>query len=546
MQKYRICFRSLLCLLQKGTGIVMKKRLISLVLVVLSILLTILPASAAASLSNFNRQRSYRNEFSDVSPDAWYYPGISGVYEYGVMDGKDGGVFDPAGRLTIAETIKIAAILHNSYSGGTQNFIQGSPWYATYVDYAVSNGIPVDTYSNYNAAATRSDFAVMLAGAFPDEAVTPVNRVDDGAIPDVFESYSYGQAVYKLYRAGVLTGADSEGSFYPGRSLTRAEAATIIMRMIDANSRVLFSLSAELSAEEIYKLASPGVFYIEIFDREGELLKTGSGFFISEAGLAVTNYHVVIGGHSAKITLDDGTVLEVAGIYDYDWKKDIALIQIEGDGFRCLEMADSSFVQTGATVYTLGSPLGLQASYTRGIVSQALREIEGAEYIQLDAPISSGSSGGALLDIHGRVIGVTSATAVGAQNINLAVPINFLAELSRTRCVPLESILIPTEYYKNYYPAPNFGTFFDVIPFALDITRSGSTYSYLVSDLPGDVDEIIDEYTHLLEQNLFDLYGYTTSRGNTYSMYYHPYSDVFLVMGIEQVRGRECFTIEIS
>ena len=505
-----------------------------------------IPAFAAASLSNFGRSRVYREGFSDVPQDAWYYAAVRDAYEYGIMDGKRSDIFDPDGKLTIAETIKIAAVLNMCYQTGTINFIQGSPWYATYVDYASQCGIPVDTYSNYGAAATRADFAAIIAGALPDEAITPINHINDGAIPDVFESYSYGSAVYKLYRAGVLTGINGEGLFYPGKSLTRAEAAAIIMRMVNADTRVSFSLSAELTAEQIYKLASPGVFYIEIFDKDKELLKTGSGFFISESGLAVTNYHVVIGGYSAKITTDDGTVMDVAGIYDYNWKKDIALIRIEGSGFKYLELADSSLVQTGATVYTLGSPLGLQASFTRGIISQALREIEGSEYIQLDAPISSGSSGGALLDSSGRVIGITSATAVGAQNINLAVPIRFLDGLSHESSVTLDSILIPAEYYKDYFPAPDFGAFFGVRVFSSDTSRGSLSYSYLLSDLTVDIDEAIDEYTHLVEQNLFDLSGYITKDDNTFTMYYHPVYGIMLTMGFEKVKGRECFTVTVS
>ena len=515
-------------------------------LAVCLVLLSALPIAAAASLSNFNSTRSYNDEFSDVSPDAWYYPGVRGVFEYGIMDGKSSASFDPAGKLTIAETIKIAATLHMVYHTGKKDFSQGTPWYAVYVDYALENGIPVGAYSNYGAAATRSDFAAMIAGALPDEAVTQINRIADGAIPDVWESYSYGPAVYKLYRAGVLTGYDSEGSFRPGLSLTRAEAAAIIMRLADSGSRVSFTLAAELTAEQIYKKASPAVFYIEIFDEDDDLIKTGSGFFISGSGLAVTNYHVVIGATSAQITTDDGAVLDVAGIYDYNWKKDIALIHIEGEGFPYLELADSSLIQTGATVYTLGSPLGLQASFTKGIVSQSLREIEGAEYIQLDAPISSGSSGGALLDTAGRVAGITSATAIGAQNINLAVPINFIMGLSRDSHVTLESILIQTKYYKDYFPAPDFGSFFGVSTFSTDISRYSASYSYLLSDLPGETDDIIDEYMHLIEQNFFDRTGYITSDGNEFTVYNHPWYYVMMTVGIEKVKGRDCFTVTVS
>ena len=525
---------------------IMKKRLIGILLVFCMSLSLAIPALGAASLSNFEAHRQYRDRFSDVSRDAWYYDGVRGAFEYGVIDGKSADIFDPSGSLTIAEAIKLASGIHKGYHTGSMDFEPGSPWYAPFVEYALEKGIIADAYRNYNAAATRSDFATIIAGALPEEAVTPINRIENGVIPDVLEHYSYGASVYNLYRAGVLTGSDDNGTFYPGRTLSRAEAATIVMRLLQANTRQSLSLANPLTAEQIYKLASPAVFFVEIFDEDGESVKTGSGFFISSSGLAVTNYHVVIGAKSAKITMDNGDIHDIAGIYDYNWKNDIALIRINVDNVPYLECADSSNIQTGATVYTLGSPLGLHASFSRGIVSQALREIEGVSYIQLDAPISSGSSGGALLDSVGRVIGVTSATAVGAQNINLAMPINLIDDLSRDSHVPLTSILIKTDYYADHYPAPDFGAFFGVKVFFSERSRGGMTYSYLLSDLRGDADEVIDEYIHLVEQNLFVHTGYYTSNGIEYKMYYNSYHDVMITCGTDVVNNRDCYSITIS
>ena len=524
----------------------MKKRIISMLLCVCLVLLFYVPALGAVSLSNFGRIRAYRGEFSDVGRSAWYFDGVRGVYEYGLMDGKGDGEFDPAGSLTVAETIKIAAVLHKCYNTGSMDFEAGSTWYAPYVEYAVENGIPADAYRNLNASAIRSDFAIIIASAMPDEAITPINSIPDGAIPDVFESYSYGQAAYKLYRAGVLTGSDSKGTFYPGRTLTRAEAAVIIMRVVNADKRAALSLAPELTAEQIYKKASPAVFYIEVLDNDGTVLKTGSGFFISGSGLAITNYHVVIGSTAMQITTDDGKVFDIAGIYDYDWKMDAALIQVDGAGFPYLEVSDPSLLLTGATVYALGSPLGLQASFSRGIVSQALREIEDSLFIQLDAAISSGSSGGALLDSTGRVVGVTSATMLGAQNINLAVPINFFSSLSLEEHVPLASILITTPYYIDHFPAPDFGAYFSVFPFNVETAWGETAYSYRLADMPGDADEVIDEWIHLVEQNLFNHTGYVTRSGVTYLMYYNSMHDVMLEFGKDTVRKHECFTVMVS
>ena len=524
----------------------MKKRLTTIALAICLAMLLTLPAFGAMSLSNFDKIRTYQDEYTDVPPDVWYFDAVRSVYERGIMGGKGAGVFDPAGTLTIAETIALASILHKGYHTGDMSFAPDTPWYKPYVDYALSNGIPADAYRNLDASATRADFAVIISSALPDEALTPINRVADGAIPDVFESYSYGQAVYRLYRAGILTGSDSAGTYFPGRTLRRSDAAVIIARIVDADTRETLFLAVELTGEQIYKKASPAVFFVEVFDEDGELVKTGSGFFISESGLAVTNYHVIIGAHSILITTDSGEVRRVAGVYDYNWKMDTALIQIEGKGFPYLELADSSRLHTGATVYTLGSPLGLQASFTRGIISQSLREIEGTEYIQLDAPISSGSSGGALLDTACRAVGVTSATMTASQNINLAVPINFYSELSRESYLPPASILIPTSYYAGHYPAPDFGAFFNIRTYNTSSSRGSVTYSYLVSDLPGGADDIIDEYSHLVEQNLFTRAGYISQDGGDFRMFYNSRHDIILSIGVEQIRNHECVTVKLS
>ena len=425
----------------------MKKRIISLTLAVclmLSLALSLTaPAFGANSLSNFAVIRTYDDEFSDVSPDAWYYEAVRAVFEHGIMDGRAGGIFDPSGQITIAETIAVAAVLHRGYTTGQLDFPSGNPWYAPYVSYAREHGFPIGAFRNLNVAATRADFALIIAGAMPEEALTPKNRIPDGAIPDVAEGFSFGPAVYRLYRAGILTGSDSYGTFFPGRTLQRAEAAAIIRRIISADARASLSLLTPLTSEQVFRLASPPVFFIEVFGEDGEEIRTGSGFFICESGVAVTNHHVIVEAHTARVTLVDGEELYVYGISDYNRLTDIAIIKIvcdEGRTFPYLEIADSSNVVTGATIYTIGSPLGLQATFSTGIISHALRFVYDMYFIQIDAPISSGSSGGALLDAHGRVIGITTATIVGAhiaQNLNMAVPINLIFDLSHEDFVPL-------------------------------------------------------------------------------------------------------------
>jgi hypothetical protein len=198
----------------------------------------------------------------------------------------------------------------------------------------------------------------------------------------------------------------------------------------------------KLTSEEIYAYCTPAVFYIEIYDRRGSLLSTGSGFFIDSDGTAVTNYHVIEEAYSAKIALaDSGKVYNVLGVYDYDATVDWAVIKVDGSGFSYLSIPeDTSTVVGGAQVYTIGSPLGLQSTMTHGIISNPARVDSGITYIQTDAPISHGSSGGALINEYGEVIGITSATYTYGSNLNLVLPITVIEGYSRANVTPLYAI----------------------------------------------------------------------------------------------------------
>ncbi len=196
----------------------------------------------------------------------------------------------------------------------------------------------------------------------------------------------------------------------------------------------------ELTPEQIYARCAPAVFYVEIYDEWGWCIKTGSGFFIRSDGLAITNYHVISGADSATITVSDtGEVYDVAGVYDYSAAEDWAVLQIDGSGFQTLEIGDPGYDVGGATVYAIGSPLGLQNTISAGIISNPARVDGGMTYIQMSAAISPGSSGGALLNKYGQVIGITSATYTSGQNLNLSIPLTYLEEMDISDYVPLHA-----------------------------------------------------------------------------------------------------------
>ena len=406
--------------------------------------------AAEPGLRNFTKTAVYQpGQFGDVAAGAWYASSVASAYELGLVNGKGSGIFHPSGNVTIAETLALACRLHKIYHTGSGEFTQGSPWYRVYADYAVAAGIiGAAEYTDYNAYATRAQFAAILGRALPTDALTEINRIDDGAIPDVTVGSSFGGEVYRLYRAGVLTGNDAAGTFAPGSSIQRSAVAAIVTRMADPSQRQKLTLTAGgLTAEQIYAKCSPAVFYIELYDESGTATSSGSGFFLDAAGTAVTNYHVIEGAHSARILRSDNDqVYTVAGVYDYDEENDWAVIKIDGSGFPYLTPGDPSAVAGGAPVFAIGSPEGLDNTISEGLISNPNRVLGGVSYIQTSAPISHGSSGGALLNKQGQVIGITSAGIDSGENLGFALPISVIQGYDDTELTPLSELAQNTSY----------------------------------------------------------------------------------------------------
>ncbi|MDR0904807.1 MAG: trypsin-like peptidase domain-containing protein [Oscillospiraceae bacterium] len=521
----------------------MKKRIISL-LVCFAVLAQFGVSSLAATLANFAEKRTFTaTTFSDVHAGDWFYENVRVCYALGLIDG-DAGLYNPSGYITVAETLKFAANLRAVYDTGSVLQQKGDVWYEVYADYAVDSGIIAEAdYPVYNARAARSDFVKILAAALPDEATTPTNEVPDGAVPDVPERYSYGAAVYEFYRAGILTGGGPDGEFYPNRPISRAEAAAVLSRIVRPEQRALIQKVSELSAEEIYAKCEPAVFYIEVLNAAGQTAKLGSGFFITPDGLAVTNCHVIADAVSAKATLSTGEKLDITGMYAYDMATDVALIQIDGTGFPTLTTADYE-PATGASVFTIGNPIGLVNSFSQGIVSTAKREIDGMRYIQIDAAISHGSSGGALLDAAGRVIGITSAGMNGGQNLNLAVPIGAISALSREKLYPFGVYPTTDKFYDGHFPAPDFGAYSGIAS-ASESTFAGSLMiSYDLTNR--DTTKLVNGYRALLEKYFFKAYPEEgVDEDGEPTVYYNYLMDVVVEFEVSTRNGITALEIEV-
>jgi serine protease Do len=156
----------------------------------------------------------------------------------------------------------------------------------------------------------------------------------------------------------------------------------------------------------------------------------GSGFIIDEDGTVVTNNHVVQGAKTVTVTLADGTKLPAA-VIGRDPSTDVAVLRIKADHkLPFIELGDSSKVKTGQWVVAMGNPFGLGGTVTAGIVSAEGRDIGDGPYdsfLQVDAPINKGNSGGPLFDQSGQVVGMNTAIlspSGGSVGIGFSIPSN--------------------------------------------------------------------------------------------------------------------------
>ena len=169
--------------------------------------------------------------------------------------------------------------------------------------------------------------------------------------------------------------------------------------------------------------AEESVVKIYCYDSAGQEVATGSGFIAFENNLCITNYHVLTEAYSIKISSSEDRTFAVEGTLVYSEEKDIAILKLKEAAFKPLSLGDSDEIKKGETVTAIGSPLGIKNTISQGVLSGRIMQ-GNMDILQVSAPISSGSSGGALFDESGNVVGVTFASFTEGQNLNLAIPIN--------------------------------------------------------------------------------------------------------------------------
>lgn len=275
------------------------------------------------------------------------------------------------------------------------------------------------------------DFTVSGAAVFA-QRIGLVSRAYDGAMTrgDLFETMR-----------DALTFPCKDGS---GTVIARLVAQGVSTR---AAANALGLLDEALTARQVADRHMAAVFRLDTYKNQKEAdanepSANASGFFISADGLAVTNYHSIEDAVHAVAVLSTGESYPVEKVIYYDPGIDIAVLRVSKtstdrnttSAFAYLELAGTEDIRPGDEVYTLGNPLGLGLAVSSGIISATGRSVERYTLpcVMNTADISKGSSGGALLNIYGRVIAVTSGAYTYGNNMYLAVPVDPVMEADLT------------------------------------------------------------------------------------------------------------------
>ena len=220
------------------------------------------------------------------------------------------------------------------------------------------------------------------------------------------------------------------------------------------------TVAAARTPQEIAKITLGSTVHLGVVDANGKSW-TGSGFVIRDDQI-VTNYHVIdnmsIGG--VKLVGKED-LYPIEAILAVEENRDLAIIKVVGIDVPALSLGDSDTVQIGDKVYVAGNPQGLEGSFSDGIIS-AIRGGSADKFFQMTAPISQGSSGGPVVNEKGEVIGVSFATLHDGQNLNFAIPVNYLKPM----------IITPIARPIVKHDAPSKIPVGETIPLTLDLISS--------------------------------------------------------------------------
>ncbi|MDD2217729.1 MAG: S-layer homology domain-containing protein [Eubacteriales bacterium] len=236
------------------------KQIFMIVLILTLILGSTVSAFAGSTGYFYDKTIPYPG-FSDVPSGAWYAEHVKGSYEVGLINGYANGKFLPKGNITLAEVIKIAAVMKATYDNDAvpTNSDFGN-WYDNYVSYAEEKGIIKEgEFPYYESYAKRGEMAYILSRVFPEYEYDGNGNVS--SLPDVKPSTKYSENIFMLYKGGILTGDDATGTFRPEANITRAEVTAIVRRILNPTVRTPFGYKEEI-LELIVRTEAETITYI--------------------------------------------------------------------------------------------------------------------------------------------------------------------------------------------------------------------------------------------------------------------------------------------
>jgi serine protease Do len=238
--------------------------------------------------------------------------------------------------------------------------------------------------------------------------------------------------VYAVMDSG---GGSSTASVQNGSSTANVQNVSTLSSPIPTAKSATASLSSGncMTAADIYAAVRPSVVEIDVSGTQSgnggsqQFSGTGTGIVLDDQGHILTNNHVIESADRIIVKLSDGRTLR-ARVLGADPDTDIAVIKVDGQtGLPVAPIGDSSALRMGEWVCAIGNPLGYEHTVTVGVISYLGRKLFDASldnYIQTDAAINFGNSGGPLINARGEVIGINAAISSRASNIGFAVPIN--------------------------------------------------------------------------------------------------------------------------
>jgi S1-C subfamily serine protease len=213
------------------------------------------------------------------------------------------------------------------------------------------------------------------------------------------------------------------------------------------------SSSQDLTAEQIFEKVNDAIVVVYSYGFDGLKHAQGSGIILNSKGIIVTNYHIFAGCERLEIKRRDTLIIN-SGIIGASIEKDILIIKVDNTNYPEIPLSEESALKVGQKVYAIGSPLGFENTMSEGIVSglRQLKEFEDRknEFVQITASASPGSSGGAVLNSRGELIGMIRMGADEGENLNFAIPVSDILKVTEGVATDKKTLEILNYFYRGY------------------------------------------------------------------------------------------------